>query len=615
MGEDVHTSRRSRRSEYGRRIEERRKIERGLARRAKRLSNLRLLAFTAGVVTAWFALGTRAIDSLWLAPPVLLFVGLLIVHDRVLRARARAARAVTFYERGIARMDDHWIDLPGPDVSAPGSGDEHDYADAHHPYATDLDLFGHGSLYALLSGARTRDGEETLASWLLAPAAPEMIRERQRAVAELSEGLDLREDVSILGDEVRAELRADSLRTWGEGRENPTSPTSKTVRIVALALPVSSAIALASWWWIGAAPYWFAMAIGIQAAFALRVRGRVRAEIASVELPSRDLALFSEILGRLEAERFSTPLLARLRSSLESNGTPPSRCVSRLVLWCDLLDARRNQFFAPIGALFLWTTQLAFAVEAWRAACGPKIAIWFSATGEFEALSALAAYAYEHPDHPFPEIVEGEGPLFDAEGLGHPLLPASRRVCNDIRLGREPRVFVVSGSNMSGKSTMLRSIGTNTVLALAGAPVCAASLRISPVSIGASIRVQDSLLEGSSRFYAEIQRLRQIVDLTRGEMPVLFLLDEILHGTNSHDRGIGAEAVVRSLVDRGAVGLVTTHDLALARVADELGNRGENVHFEDHLEAGVIAFDYRMRPGVVTKSNALELMRSVGLEV
>ena len=228
---------------------------------------------------------------------------------------------------------------------------------------------------------------------------------------------------------------------------------------------------------------------------------------------------------------------------------------------------------------------------------------------------APAVGAYEHPDQSFPEIIEGKEPIFEAEAMGHPLLPAARRVCNHVRLGSEPRVLVVSGSNMSGKSTMLRSIGINSVLALAGAPVCATSLRISPLSIGASIRLQDSLLEGSSRFYAEIQRLRQIVDLTRGELPVLFLLDEILHGTNSHDRGIGAEAVVRSLVDRGGMGLVTTHDLALARVADELGSRGENVHFEDHLEDGVIAFDYQMRPGVVTKSNALELMRSVGLEV
>jgi DNA mismatch repair ATPase MutS len=201
------------------------------------------------------------------------------------------------------------------------------------------------------------------------------------------------------------------------------------------------------------------------------------------------------------------------------------------------------------------------------------------------------------------------------EVLGHPLIPESRNVRTDLRLSDEPRVLVVSGSNMSGKSTLLRTAGVNVVLALAGAPVRARRLRLSPLQVGASIHIQDSLQAGASRFYAEIKRLRQIVDLTHGSVPVLFLLDEILHGTNSHDRRIGAEGVVRGLLDRGAIGLVTTHDLALARVAEELAPLAANVHFEDRLEDGKMTFDYRLRPGVVQRSNALELMRSVGLEV
>ncbi len=216
---------------------------------------------------------------------------------------------------------------------------------------------------------------------------------------------------------------------------------------------------------------------------------------------------------------------------------------------------------------------------------------------------------------PFPELVE-KGPFFEGEDLGHPLIPESSLVRNDLRLGDDLRLFVVSGSNMSGKSTLLRTVGTNVILALAGAPVRARRLVLSPLSLGASIRIQDSLQEGISRFYAEIQRLRQIMDLSEeGSRPLLFLLDEILHGTNSHDRRIGAEAVVRGLVDRGAVGLITTHDLALSRVADSLAPAAANVHFVDHLEDGKVLFDYRLRPGVVTKSNALDLMRSIGLEV
>jgi DNA mismatch repair ATPase MutS len=267
-----------------------------------------------------------------------------------------------------------------------------------------------------------------------------------------------------------------------------------------------------------------------------------------------------------------------------------------------------------VAAVLLWTPQLAFAIERWRARFGPDLGRWIEAVGEFEALCAFAGFSYERPDYAFPEILDG-APCFEGVAIGHPLLPDDRCVRNDLTLSAENPTLIVSGSNMSGKSTLLRSVGINTVLALAGAPVCAKNLRLSPVAIGASIRLQDSLLEGSSRFYAEILRLRQITELAQNELPILFLLDEILSGTNSHDRGIGAEAVVRNLVESGAIGLVTTHDLALTRLADLLAPRAANVHFQDHLEDGVIAFDYRIHPGVVTKSNALELMRAVGLDV
>jgi len=280
----------------------------------------------------------------------------------------------------------------------------------------------------------------------------------------------------------------------------------------------------------------------------------------------------------------------------------------------NLLESRNNQLFIPIAALLLWTTQVALAIEAWRRESGPAVARWLAAIGELEALGSLAGYAYEHPADPVPEIVE-EGPWFEGEGLGHPLIPDVRCVRNDVLLGGPVRVLIVSGSNMSGKSTLLRTVGINAVLAMAGAPVRARRLRISPLALGATVRIQDSLQAGSSHFYAEITRLRVLLDLAHRPRPLLFLLDEIFHGTNSHDRQIGAEAIVRSFIKRGAVGLVTTHDLALARMAESLAPQVANVCFEDHLENGQLVFDYCMRPGVVRKSNALALMRAVGLEV
>jgi DNA mismatch repair ATPase MutS len=272
------------------------------------------------------------------------------------------------------------------------------------------------------------------------------------------------------------------------------------------------------------------------------------------------------------------------------------------------------EIIIPLSLLTLLTLQIAFAIEKWRTRWGASLGPWIATIGEFEALCALAGYAYERPADPMPEIAE-DGPWFEGEDLRHPLIPASRAVGNDVSLNRTMQVLVVSGSNMSGKSTLLRTVGINAVLAFAGAPVRARRLKISPLTLGATMRVHDSLQEGTSRFYAEIVRIRRIVDDASGAIPAMFLLDEILHGTNSHDRAIGAEGIVRGLVGRGAIGLVTTHDLALAKVADAMAPRAANVHFEDQFVEGKLLFDYRMKPGVVVKSNALELMRAVGLKI
>jgi DNA mismatch repair ATPase MutS len=359
---------------------------------------------------------------------------------------------------------------------------------------------------------------------------------------------------------------------------------------------------------------WFVAGAAPAGIFALWLRPRVRHILDAVERPGRDLSLLASVLGRLEREEFHTSRIAALRRALDTAGHPASAQIARLNRLIVLLDSRRNQLFAPIGALLLWGTQIALAIELWRSRTGPAVKQWLAAVGEIETLCALAGFAYEHPSDPFPELVE-EGPCYEGIGLGHPLLGESRTVRNDVSLCRDPQVLLVSGSNMSGKSTLLRTVGTNAVLALAGAPVRARRLRLSGLTVGASIRITDSLQEGSSRFYTEIKRLRQLVDLTKGPRPLLFLLDELLHGTNSHDRRIGAEAIVKGLVERGAIGLLTTHDLALSHIAETLAPRAANVHFEDHIENGKIAFDYRLRPGVVRRSNALELMRSVGLEV
>ncbi len=589
------------RVEYARRRDERLAEAAARMRRFRMFGIVRLVALVLAIAAGWLVYGGLA-AWWWLLPPLIGFLVLADMQQRITEARRRCERAATLYEQGLARLDDRW--------AGTGATGER-FLDEAHPYAPDLDLFGHGSLFELLSSARTRVGEQTLARWLLAPAAPDVVRGRQAAIVELRSRLDLREDLALLGEVVRSGEDAQTLAEWAAA---PPWRIRRSTRIIALALALLALLTLALWI-AGFGPIPFLVSFLIGRAYAFRLKAEVEHVVNAVDAPGRDLMLLSALLRRLERERFTSPLLVELRAALDVEGMAPSQQIARLNRLIDLLDARRNMIFALLASVLLWPLQFAIAIERWRQSSGPAVARWLTAVGEIEALNSLAGYSYEHPEDPFPELVDGP-PCFDGEALGHPLIPAARSVRTDLRLSHDrEHVLIVSGSNMSGKSTLLRTVGTNTVLALAGAPVRARALRLSVLNVGASIRTQDSLQAGASRFYAEITRLRQIVGLTEGALPVLFLLDEILHGTNSHDRRIGAEGVVRGLLARGAIGLITTHDLALARIAESLAPRAANVHFEDHLEDGKMTFDYRLRPGTVQRSNALELMRSVGLEV
>ena len=586
--------------EYERRREARLAEAARQMRRFRKVGIVRLAALAAGLVLLWFVF--QGLSLWWLLPPAAVFLVLAEVQARISDARGRCDRAAALYDQGLARLNDGW-------AGKGATGDR--FRDASHPYAEDLDLFGHGSLFELLSRARTRVGEETLAHWLLQPASPDVVHARQEAVSELRPRLDLREDLALLSEGVRSGKDAQVLSAWATA---PIWPLSSQLRATAIALALVAVITLILWIaGFGLVPLLVAFILG--RVFAFRYRLPVKRVTSAVDAAERDLALLSKVLSRFEQERFTSPRLMELRAALDVAGLAPSQQIARLNRLIDLLDAQRNMIFAPLAILLLWEVQLAIAIERWRQSSGQSVGRWLAALGELEALSSLAGHSYEHPQDPFPELVEG-GRCFEGEALGHPLIPESRNVRIDLLLSDErERLLIVSGSNMSGKSTLLRTVGINTVLAQAGATVRARRLRLSPLQVGASIRINDSLQAGTSRFYAEITRLRQIVELTTKVLPVLFLLDEILHGTNSHDRRIGAEGVVRGLIERGAIGLVTTHDLSLAQIADGLAPHANNVHFEDHLEGGEMFFDYLLRPGIVQRSNALELMQSVGLEV
>ena len=588
-------------AEYRRRLDRFRAEGAEAEARLAWVGNLRFGVFLVGLVLFWLTVFERLASPLWLLVPAVALVPLSVRFEKVNRRLRYARRAAAHYERGLARLEGRW-----PGTGVPGT----QYLDENHPYAADLDIFGRGSVFERLCEARTRIGRDALARWLLAPAAPEEVRDRQEAARDLRDRIDWRERLALLGADVPEGIDTAGLANWGES-VGTAAPSARLAAPWVVSLTFATAIAASAGWLptiaVGAA-------LLFQAGFALRLRGRVGHALAGLDGRSRDLLQLSGILALAEAEPFAAPRLRELQAALRGGGELPSRRLRRLLRLVELHDSTHNPYFAVLAPLVLWTTQVALAVEEWRRETGPLLRRWFEFVAVLEALNSLGGYAYENLEDCFPEVVPG-GPLFDAEALGHPLLPRAACVPNDLLLNAERRLLVVSGSNMSGKSTFLRAAGVNAVLALAGAPVRAARLWLSVLAVGASIRIQDSLLGGRSRFYAEITRIRQITELAKGPLPLMFLLDELLHGTNSHDRRIGAEAVVRQLLRHPAVGMVTTHDLALARIAEELAPAAANVHFADRLEAGELHFDYRLHEGPVRHSNALALMRAVGLDV
>lgn len=601
---------------YQGRLEQRRKTADELRGRERRVSLVRLALIAIAVALLFWQWRAALV-------PVAVFIALVVFHERLIRARKRAANGAAFYERGLGRIDGTWQ----------GKGDAGaEFADEHHPYAGDFDLFGRASLFELISIAVTSAGRSRLARWLKEPAMDaDEIASRQEGVLELRGNVELREDLAVAAAEVTREIESAHIDEWGAlppvtlaAWERVAAIVVPAIAVVLVFLALPSMIARL----IGLThpdavlrlgvfaniPAWPSLiAIVATLLLARHLSPRVEPIVIAVERAEPALALLGGVIERIERESFASARLVSLTQRLRGADAPASAEIEKLRRLVALLDARRNQFFAPLAVLLLWTTNIGLAIERWRVRSGTRIGDWIEAVGEIEALASLASFAFEHPEFAMPEI-EASGPLFDARSLGHPLIPAGRRVTNDIRLDATLRLLVVSGSNMSGKSTMMRSVGIGAVLAMAGGPVCAETLRIAPTRVGASIRIADSLQENASRFYAEILRIRQVLEMSRSG-PLLYLLDEVLAGTNSHDRRIGAEAIVRGLVGRGAIGLVSTHDLALAQIAESLAPAAANVHFEDHIEEGNVVFDYRMRAGVVTKSNALALMRSVGIEV
>jgi hypothetical protein len=537
---------------------------------------------------------------LWmLVLPAGAFVLLAVLHEQHLQQIRSRARAIEFVGRGLARINDQWT----------GKGETGDrFLDPAHPYSRDLDLFGQASLFELLCTARTRAGEETLAKWLLKPASADEILARHDAIRDLAAKLKLREELFCIGETVRTGVHPEVLANWGE--RNPIL-TGRAIRITSTVLALLWVAGVVAWgvWGLGT----LALATSaLNLAWAHRIHARWDEAAEKIEEATHDLDLLAGVLRLIDHGQFAAAKLRAIQARLKHAEFAPSDAIRRLDRIVGYLESRKNPAMRLLDVVTFWSAQCVFVAERWQEEFGPHIRGWLEAVGEFESLTALASYAFEHPADVLPEFVE-RGPLFEAVEMTHPLLPADKAVRNDVKLGDGLQLMVLSGPNMAGKSTFIRSVGVNAVLAQCGAPVRAKSVKMTPLAVAASICVLDSLSGGTSRFYAEIQRLKVAEDLAAGTVPVLFLMDELLSGTNSHDRLEGTRLIVRGLMGRGAIGIVSTHDLALAEIPNTMAGRAVNCHFEDRLEDGKLIFDYKLKPGVVKTSNALELMRSIGL--
>jgi hypothetical protein len=584
-------------------------------RQLRRLTHGRLLAFLAagGLIAA----GGARQDPRWFmivagVAFLLGFVVLVLLHKRVTALVSYKNELKRVNDEMLERMARNWDGFVEPSVARPSES---------HPYAEDLDLFGSASLFKLSCTAATPLGQATLRDWLLEPAAPEVVLDRQAAVAELAGLIDLRDDLAARG-RLMGRLGSSVVdRFVGWSQSDRWILDRPWLIALSWLLPVSTVV-LVVLQLTGAMPYYFwvltVLACGV---IAWRTGGVVEQAFDAASSGETALRKLSGQFAIVSGVPFQSQSLSRIGGALTADGVPAFRQMQRLdrMLVCSELRFS-DLLHGLVQLLSLWDLHVLFALERWREANRAYVSGWFSAYGEFEALASLAGLAHSHPEWTFPQFTSDGERSLAGEDLGHPLLPPDQCVTNGVQLGPPGEFMLLTGSNMSGKSTLLRAIGANVVLAQAGGPVCASALRLPATRLFTAMHVHDSLKDGVSQFMAALNRLKLVVDSARDaesdNVAFMYLLDEILQGTNAAERQTAVRRIERHLLAKGAIGAISTHDLTLADTAD-LEAAARPVHFEETIEqtptGPSVSFDYKLRPGLATSTNALRLMDIVGL--
>jgi hypothetical protein len=589
--------------------------------RARVLGLLRLLCFflTLAAATAAYDGWPEGVNSslLWAISGAALvaFVVLVLRHDAVLQMRDRAAHRAQVNQQGLRRLDGSWAKQPLL------TGASALKLEPRPQYATDLDLSGPGSLLHLLEAARTPFGDQALYASLnraMAPSARvEEAMSRRDAVRELVTKLPLRQELEVSAQKLRAGNRPppnpEPFLRWAEGSEALSRGWSLVRLLPLITVPLLALHTLMPALKLGP---WALGLVLVQVAVMLATGMRINNLVNILSLREQGVAAYSEMLSQLAQEPLQAPDNLALQAQLRQDGLDAAAQLRVLHDLCGYLELRRHPLlWLPVNGLLLWDLHFAIRIARWQQQVGPAVRRWLLTLGEFEARATLATLGFDNPDWAWPELKAGP-PLLTTVGLAHPLLLQSRRVGNDITLPGAGRAWLVTGSNMSGKSTMLRSIGLLQVLAHAGAPVCAQAATLSPLRLRTVMRVDDNVLSGVSHFYAELLRLKETMDAAQEEgAPLCYLLDEILHGTNTRERELGARLCIKTLCQRGAMGAVSTHDLSLASLEAETQGAVHNVHFSETVTAEAMTFDYRLQEGPVQTTNALRLMRQLGIQL
>jgi hypothetical protein len=573
-----------------------------------RISTIRLLVFLGAIIGTYYVyqfaqhwaagLGTFIVG-------MCVFIGLIKQHNRVVYQRNHYRFLQKINEAEIERQENQ----------LKGFAEGKQYLTPGHFYASDLDIFGKHSIFQLLNRTTTQLGEKTLAQWLLAPARTKEIQQRQAAIEELKSNIEWRQDFEARGKHGQEEgVAIAQLFDWG------TQPAKilpkKWLITMTYIMPVVSLAAFAAML-LGFTTYHILFVPIFINGFLLGGSFKDIQDIHNkTSKSSATLKSYTQLLKSIEEANFNSEKLQKIKGLTASAEGTASQKISKLASILASLDQRQNLLFIFFANfLFLWDVIWTARLEKWRQTTRREIVGWLKAINQMEALNSLAGYAYANPAHRAPTISDKDY-LIDAVNLGHPLINAQERITNTMKLEGLGNSMVITGSNMSGKTTFERTVGVNIVLALAGAPVCADSFAVSPMQVFTSMRTQDSLEENISSFYAELKRLKQLIDHleTNPRLPVIYLLDEILKGTNSQDRHLGAKALVFQLHGHKATGLVSTHDLELG-ILEEQTNFIQNYSFNSQITGDQILFDYKLTPGICRSFNASKLMQNMGIEI